>query len=83
MVSGPALDGFVLKAERCRFRGAAYDAHDRTVELMLGDHAEPTRHLTHGVTRVRAIEVVAGSVRPDRALLIELADGDAVLTFTD
>jgi nucleotide-binding universal stress UspA family protein len=82
-VSGPALDGFVLQAERFRFRGAAYDARDRTVELMLGDHVEPTRHLTHGVTRVRHIEVVAESARRDRALLVELADGDAVLTFTD
>ena len=82
-VSGPALDGFVVEAARFRFRGAVYDMHDRAVAIMLGDPAEPTRHLTHGMTDVRSIEIVAESARRDRALLIELGDGEAVLTFTD
>ena len=82
-VSGPRLDGFVVEVERYRFRGAVHDVHDRTVALMLGDPAEPTRHLTHGMTDVRTIEIVAESARRDRALLVELGDGEAVLTFTD
>jgi hypothetical protein len=82
-VSGPQLDGFVVEVERYRFRGAVHDVHDRAIALMLGDPAEPTRHLTHGMTDVRTIEIVAESARRDRALLVELGDGEAVLTFTD
>jgi nucleotide-binding universal stress UspA family protein len=81
-VSGPELEGFVVEAERYRFRGACYDAHDRRVEIMLGDDADRTRHLTHALGHVRSVEIVSERERRDRMLLVEFDDGSAVLTFT-
>jgi nucleotide-binding universal stress UspA family protein len=82
-VSGPELDGLVMEAQGHRFRGATHDAHEGGLAIMLGDQGDPTRHLTHGMRDVRSLEIVGETARHDRALLLELANGEAVLTFTD
>lgn len=82
-VSDPELRGFAIEADRYRFRGAAYDPNARQLEIMLGDEAEPGRHVTHGITDVQSLEIVAEDDRRDRALLVDGVHGTAVLTFLD
>ncbi|MGZ8471528.1 MAG: universal stress protein [Gemmatirosa sp.] len=82
-ISGTGLDGLEVAVESYRFMGAAYDPRDRRLEIMLGDPQDRTRHVTHGIPHVRAIELIAEDERRDRALLVEVEDGDSVLTFAD
>jgi hypothetical protein len=57
------------------FLGAAYDRHDRRVELMFGDPDEPTRHVTHSVGREGAVQVTTGADGRDAALRVEHREG--------
>ena len=78
--------GFVVEAERYRFHGASFDPHGARggqLSLMLGEDAADAGHLTHAVTDVRAIEIVAADDRRDRTLLVDGAAGQVVLTFLD
>jgi len=66
------------------FVGATYDPHDQRIELMLGEDPSRVRRLTHGISRVHAIEIVArdeGST--DELLLVRGEAGDTVLSFAD
>ena len=66
------------------FVGAAYDAHDGRVELMLGDDPARARRLTHTIPSVRTIEIIAhGDGRRDGLLVVTDARGETVLTFVD
>lgn len=85
-VTDPEQRGFVVEAERYRFHGASFDPHGPhggLLSLMLGEDAAGTAHLTHAVSDVRAIEIVAADDRRDRTLLVEGVRGQVVLTFLD
>lgn len=83
-VSGPDVDGAVaLGAEGYRFVGATFDPRDRRVELLFGATPDAMRHLTHVITHVVAVEIVARDARCDRTLLVEDVRGQTVLTLVD
>ena len=64
--------GFVLQ-------GAAYDYHDQSVELMLGDGT--TRHLTRTIADVDSISVYSDHRGHDAALRVTHGAGQSLLTF--
>ncbi|MGZ8375813.1 MAG: universal stress protein [Gemmatirosa sp.] len=80
-VTDPEQRGFVVEAERYRFRGATYDPRARQLTIMLGDDAGGLGHLAHGIAEVRSVEIVAAGDHSDRMLLVESARGHTVLTF--
>jgi nucleotide-binding universal stress UspA family protein len=82
-VAGPDVDHFALGADGYRFLGAAFDPKDRRLELMFAAGPEAVRHLTHVVSHVRTIEIVAQDARRDRTLVVEDARGQTVLTLAD
>ena len=61
--------------------GATYDHRDRRVELMLGDPAEGTRHLTRTISGVTAVAVMSDANDSDVALRIGHGDGQTLLSF--
>lgn len=63
------------------FLGAAYDRHDRRVELMLGDFEGVRRHLTRGITNVRSIDVLRDEHGRDWILRIGHGRGQTILTL--
>lgn len=63
------------------FLGAAYDHHDQRVELMLGDFEGVQRHLTRGITNVRAIDVLRDEHGRDWILRIGHGKGQTILTL--
>lgn len=63
------------------FLGAAYDHHDRRAELMLGEPASPTAHITHAISGVKLVAVRSGADGADEALLVAHDGGWAMLTF--
>ncbi|HSA55634.1 MAG TPA: universal stress protein [Gemmatimonadaceae bacterium] len=63
------------------FLGAAYDHHDRRVELMLGDFEGVQRHLTRGITNVRSIDVLRDEHGRDWILRISHGRGQTILTL--
>lgn len=63
------------------FLGAAYDHHDKRVELMLGDFQGVQRHLTRGITHVRSIDVLRDEHGRDWILRIGHGRGQTILTL--
>ncbi len=61
------------------FLGAAYDHHDRRIELMLGDFEGVRRHLTRGISNVRAIDVLHDEQGRDWILRIRHGAGQTIL----
>jgi nucleotide-binding universal stress UspA family protein len=61
------------------FLGASYDHNDRRVELMLGELGESERHLSRGITDVRAVEVLRDAEGRDVALRVAHGDGQTLL----
>jgi nucleotide-binding universal stress UspA family protein len=61
------------------FLGAAYDHHDRRVELMLGDFEGVKRHLTRGISNVRAIDELRDEHGRDWILRIRHGSGQTLL----
>ena len=61
--------------------GAAYDPHDRRVELSFGEGGSEGPHLTHFIPHVSAVAVVGGGAEGDSALRVEHRDGRTLLTF--
>jgi nucleotide-binding universal stress UspA family protein len=61
------------------FLGAAYDHHDRRVELMLGDQEGVRRHLTRGIANVRAIDELRDEHGRDWILRIRHGSGQTLL----
>jgi len=59
--------------------GASYDHHDRRVELMLGELGESERHLSRGITNVRAVEVMRDADGRDVALRVAHGEGQTLL----
>ena len=63
------------------FLGASYDHHDRRVEIMLGDPASRTHHLTRNIAHVGAIAIGCEPGGRDRALSVTHGRGQTLLTF--
>jgi nucleotide-binding universal stress UspA family protein len=61
------------------FLGASYDHNDRRVELMLGELGESERHLSRGITDVRAVELLRDTEGRDVALRIAHGEGQTLL----
>jgi len=63
------------------FIGAAYDHHDRRVELMLGEMENSTRHLTRGIGDVRHVDLLKDAAGRDWVLRIAHGSGQTILTL--
>lgn len=61
------------------FLGASYDHNDRRVELMLGELGESERHLSRGISDVRAVEVMRDGEGRDVALRVAHGEGQTLL----
>jgi nucleotide-binding universal stress UspA family protein len=82
-VGGAGLEGLAVENVSYRFAGASWDPHDARVVIMLAEPGDPLRHLTHGMTRVQAVSILADDERRDRSLIVTDARGQAVLSFVD
>lgn len=63
------------------FVGAAFDRHDRRVELMLGDMDNSTRHLTRGIGDVRHVDLLKDAAGRDSVLRVAHGSGQTILTL--
>jgi nucleotide-binding universal stress UspA family protein len=63
------------------FMGAAYDPHDRRVELMLGDGGAGGRHLTRSIGAITRLDVLEDPGGWDRVLRVVHGRGQTLLTF--
>ncbi len=63
------------------FLGAAYDHHDRRVEIMLGDFGGPGRHLTRGIANVTSIDELRDEKGRDWILRLRHGLGQTILTL--
>jgi nucleotide-binding universal stress UspA family protein len=61
--------------------GAAYDRHDRRIELMLGEMENSTRHLTRGIGDVRHLDLLKDAAGRDWVLRIAHGSGQTILTL--
>jgi nucleotide-binding universal stress UspA family protein len=73
--------GAQLQEHDYPFLGAAYDRHDERVEIMLGDFEGVRRHLTRGISNIRAIDVIRDEHGRDWMLRIAHGGGQTLLTF--
>ncbi len=64
-----------------QLRGVAFDPHDRSVAIMLGELAGTEEHLTHVIRDVDAVEVLKSATGRDVALRIARGDGQTLLRF--
>jgi len=63
------------------FLGAAYDHHDRRIELMFGDLEQTSRHLTRGIGNVRHVDLLKDAAGRDWVLRIAHGSGQTILTL--
>jgi len=63
------------------FLGAAYDHHDRRVDIMLGEMTGERRHLTRSIGDVSAIDVLTDERGRDRMLRIAHGRGQTLVSF--
>ena len=63
------------------FLGAAYDAHDRRLEIMLGDAYPDGRHLSRSIGNVRELDILRDEAGHDRVLRIVHGRGHTLLTL--
>lgn len=63
------------------FLGAAYDRHDRRIELMFGDLEQTSRHLTRGIGHVRHVDLLKDAAGRDWVLRIAHGSGQTILTL--
>jgi len=73
--------GAQLQEHDYPFLGAAYDHHDRRVELMLGDFGGPGRHLTRGISNVTSIDELKDEKGRDWILRVRHGLGQTILTL--
>lgn len=59
-------------------RGVAYDHHDESVQIMLGEEART--HLTHSIQNITEIDMLTGDSPRQDVLRIKYADGQVILT---
>ena len=63
--------------------GVAYDRRDKSVEIMVGDPNERTRHLTRTIPRADDVAIYATPDGQERALRVPSGRGQTLLTFVD
>lgn len=63
------------------FLGAAFDRHDRRIELMLGDQDDTGHHLTRGIEDVRHLDLLKDSTGRDWVLRVAHGDGQTIMTL--
>ena len=63
------------------FRGVAYDPHDRSVAIMLGQLEGTDRHITHVVRDVVSIDVLKRTEHQDEAMRVAHGEGQTILRF--
>ncbi|MEP7381543.1 MAG: universal stress protein [Gemmatimonadota bacterium] len=63
------------------FLGAAFDHHDRRVELMMGEMDDPGQHLTRGIEDVRHVDLLKDGAGRDWVLRIAHGSGQTILTL--
>lgn len=81
-VDDPTL-GAQVQGEGLRFMGAAYDTHDRRVEIMLGDGVGVSSHLTRSLGGVDAVSVSADGTGRDAALDVRQGQAHTLVIFAD
>ena len=79
-VDDPEIGAQVAESGHCLL-GVTYDARDERVEIMLGDAANPRRHLTHTIVGPDAIAMSAADDGRDEALQVTHGDGHTLLLF--
>ena len=77
---GPEL-GVQREEEGIEFRGAAYDPHDRSVAIMLGQLEGTDQHITHVVHDVVSIDVLKSTEERTEAMRIVHGEGQTILQF--
>ncbi|MEO7966694.1 MAG: universal stress protein [Gemmatimonadaceae bacterium] len=63
------------------FLGAAYDRHDKRIELMLGDMEGSRLHLTRGIGDVRRVDILKDAEGRERFLRIAHGAGQTIMTL--
>ncbi len=62
------------------FQGAAWDHHDRRVEIMMGE-PDSTQHFTRGVSDVKSVDILKDASGRDTVLRIAHGSGQTILTL--
>ena len=73
--------GLLIQEHGYPLLGAAYDRHDRRVEIMLGDLRGTRRHLTRGISNVHTVDVLRDARGRDRVLRVAHGRGQTLLTL--
>lgn len=63
------------------FLGAAFDHHDRRIELMLGDMEDTSHHLSRGIEDVHHLDLLTDSAGRDWVLRVAHGSGQTILTL--
>lgn len=63
------------------FIGAAYDHHDKRIEIMIGQMDHSTRHLTRGIGDVQQVDILTDAKGHDWILRIAHGAGQTILTL--
>jgi len=79
-VDDPAI-GAQQQLHDVPFTGAAFDRHDRRIELMLGDMDSADRHLTRGIGNVLHVDLLKDAAGRDWVLRIAHGSGQTILTL--
>jgi nucleotide-binding universal stress UspA family protein len=79
-VDDPAI-GAQSQLHDVPFIGAAFDRHDRRIELMMGDMENSDRHLTRGIGEVRHVDLLKDDSGRDWVLRIAHGSGQTILTL--
>ena len=74
--------GVQREEQGIELRGVAFDPHDRSVAIMLGELEGTERHITHVVHDVVAIDVLTTEQDRDVALRLARGDGQTILRFS-
>jgi hypothetical protein len=73
--------GMLVQEHGYPLLGVAYDHHDKRVEIMLGDLTGTQRHLTRGISNVRAVDVLRDASGRDLVLRVAHGPGQTLLTL--
>lgn len=73
--------GLLIQEHGYPLLGAAYDRHDRRVEIMLGDLEGTRRHLTRGISNVHSVDVLRDARGRDHVLRVAHGRGQTLLTL--
>jgi nucleotide-binding universal stress UspA family protein len=63
--------------------GITYDKKDKRVDVMMGNPADRTSHLTRSIPRVDDVSIFAAPSGPERALRILSGNAQTLVTFND